>query len=192
MQRKGKLIFFFVLSCCVLVPFLSHAQNIGIINPIKYNSFSELFTAIADAISKLIAGLGTVMVIVAGILFLLSAGNQKLYELAKSALLFAVLGILVGLGANSITQFIKTINPPGAYPELKYVIENLITQLANILLALGVVMTIISGIYFLFSFGNPEKMKLARQSLTYAIIGIIVGLTASIIVAFIQSLFTGP
>lgn len=190
MQFKGNLIFFFLLAC-ILIPFFTHAQAVGITNPIKYNSFSELFAAIAQAISDLLALIGTVMIIIAGILFLLSAGNHSLYERAKSTLFYAILGLLIGLGASSIIQTIKTIKSPGATtPAL--VIGRLTTELSNILVGLGVVMTIISGIYFLFSFGSQERMSLARKSLTYAIIGIIIGVLANIIVAFIQSLFTGP
>lgn len=184
--KSNKLIFFFLFGL-LLLPLVSFAQ-VGITNPIKFDTFPQLFASITSAISLLIGGLGTVMIIIAGILYLLSAGNQNMLSQAKSTLLYAILGMLVGFGANSIIGTITKIKDPGANTPL-LIIGRITTELGYIITGLSVVMVIISGIYFLFSFGSPDKMKLAKQSLTYAIMGIIIGILATTIVGFIQSLF---
>lgn len=72
-------------------------------------TFPELFTKIATAVGGLIAGLGTVMIIIAGILYLTSAGSPERVGTAKKALIYAVIGIAVGLAAVSIVNIVKNI-----------------------------------------------------------------------------------
>jgi hypothetical protein len=166
---------------------ISYASAVGITNPIRFNTFAELFQSIITGLGVLILGLGTIMVIIAGILYLLSAGNPEKVGTAKSALFYAILGIVVGLGAQSIVATIKAAK--GGATTAGELITNVTTQLGLIIAGLGTVMVIISGIFFLFSFGSPDKMALAKKSLTYAIIGIIIGLLANALVLFLKSLF---
>ena len=64
---------------------------------------------IASAIGPLIASLGSVMIIVAGILYLTSAGSPEKVGTAKKALVYAIAGIAIGLAASSIVQIVKGI-----------------------------------------------------------------------------------
>jgi len=63
-----------------------------------------VFTNIANGVATLITSLGAVMIIVAGILYLTSAGNPAKVETAKKALMYAVAGIVIGLAANVIVE----------------------------------------------------------------------------------------
>jgi len=49
-------------------------------------------------------------------------------------------------------------------------------------------MLIIAGIYFLISAGEPQKLQKAKDFAVWAIIGIVVALTASAIVALIKAI----
>ena len=62
-----------------------------------------------------VAALGTIMIIVAGILYLLSAGSQERMTKSKAALFYAIVGIAIGISATSIVEIIKSIlNASGA------------------------------------------------------------------------------
>jgi len=78
-------------------------------NPLSSNNFGELLLKIAGAAGTLIASLGTIMIIVAGILYLLSAGSQEKMTKAKNALIYAIAGIAIGLAATAIVEVVKEI-----------------------------------------------------------------------------------
>ncbi len=78
-------------------------------DPLGGKDFSALLGGIATAVGALIAAVGGVMVVVAGVLYLTSAGNPGRVETAKKALVYAVIGIIVGLSAKAIVDFITKI-----------------------------------------------------------------------------------
>jgi len=81
-----------------------------LINPLgRIDTFPELLTKIAGEVGKLITYLGTIMLIVAGILYLTSAGNPERMGKAKTALVYAIAGIVVGLAASTIVNIIKDV-----------------------------------------------------------------------------------
>lgn len=75
-------------------------------NPLKVDNFTDLLLKIAGAVGALVGALGTIMLIVAGILFLLSAGRPEKILQAKAAVGYAIMGIAIGLTATAIVQTI--------------------------------------------------------------------------------------
>lgn len=76
------------------------------------NGFGILLGRIATAVGNLVAVIGTIMLIVAGILYLTSAGSPERTGTAKKALIYAIVGIAIGLAATAITQIILQILNP--------------------------------------------------------------------------------
>ena len=86
------------------------AAGPSIDNPIGFNNFCELLTnGIIPAVSVLIGSIGVIMIIVAGILFMISAGSPEKIKTAKTALLYAIIGILIGVSAGAIITVVKSI-----------------------------------------------------------------------------------
>lgn len=75
-------------------------------------------------------------------------------------------------------------------------LNSTITTIINILSAavgiVAVIMIIIAGLRFVTSSGNPESAKAARNTITYAAIGLIVVAFAQIIVHFVLHTATTP
>jgi hypothetical protein len=71
------------------------------------SDFSSLIGTVATEVGTVIAGIATIMFIISGILFVASTTNPELRNTAKKALTYAVIGIVVGLSANAIVNFIK-------------------------------------------------------------------------------------
>ena len=69
-------------------------------------SFGALLAQIAIKVGEFIAILGTIMIIVAGILYLTSAGSPERTNVAKKALTYAIVGIAIGLAASAIVSII--------------------------------------------------------------------------------------
>lgn len=81
----------------------------SIVDPLNVKSFGELLTRIAQGVGGIIAGLGTVMIVVAGILYMTSAGSPERMNKAKTALVYAIAGIAVGAAAEAIVAVVKSI-----------------------------------------------------------------------------------
>jgi len=99
------LVIFISLFCLT-----SLALAAGIENPLgDTKTFGDLLEKIAIGVGTLIAFLGVVMIIVAGILYLTSAGSPEKIGTAKKALMYAIAGIAIGLAAKPIVDIIKGI-----------------------------------------------------------------------------------
>jgi len=78
-------------------------------NPLSVNTFGALLLNIASGVGVLIASLGTIMIIISGILYLTSAGSPERINKAKTALIYAIIGIAIGLSAGAIVATIENI-----------------------------------------------------------------------------------
>ncbi len=85
------------------------AQVVEIRNPLSAQNFGQLLLQIAGAVGLLVGTLGTIMIIVAGILYLTSAGSPERMKTAKTALVYAIAGIVIGIAATAIVEVIKSV-----------------------------------------------------------------------------------
>jgi hypothetical protein len=103
-----KAVYFLLIIGLLALAGNSFAQ-VRLENPLQgVNNFTDLFGKIISTVGILIAGLGTIMLIVAGILYVTSAGSPEKVGTAKKALIYAVAGIVIGLAASGIVELIKT------------------------------------------------------------------------------------
>lgn len=85
------------------------SMNIKIDNPFKKDTIEGLIETIVNDILLPIGGVVAVlMIIYAGFLFVTARGNEAQITKAKDALLWAVIGAAILLGAWVISQAIKT------------------------------------------------------------------------------------
>lgn len=76
-----------------------------LINPIGYDTFGDLLTkGILPTVSGIAGSLAVVAIIIAGIFYLTSAGSPTRIETAKKALIYAIVGIVIAIGASAITS----------------------------------------------------------------------------------------
>lgn len=108
MNKKIIYLFAILGLFCLAVPVL--AQTVTLTNPLKgIDTFPALLTKIAGAIAPIIASLAVLMLIIAGIIFLISAGNPNMLSKAKAALTYAIIGAVVALAAAGIVELIKKV-----------------------------------------------------------------------------------
>ncbi len=102
----------FVLSLLIVIGIsfinLATAATVTLDPPIGANNFIELITIITDGVVVVISPVAVIMIIVAGILFLTSAGNPERINSAKTCLIYAVIGIVVVISAKGMAEFIET------------------------------------------------------------------------------------
>lgn len=105
----SKKIIFLLFALPALLGFAGLASAaVTIPNPLGgINNFGALLLRIAWVAGGLIASLGTIMIIVAGIMFLTSAGSAERMGAAKKALMYAIIGIIIGISASVIVATIQ-------------------------------------------------------------------------------------
>jgi hypothetical protein len=87
---------------------LALAQQIP--NPLGgVGNFCQLLTNIAGYVGGFIATLGVIMIIISGILYLTSAGSPERTNTAKKALIYAIIGIAIGISAVAIKDIVLGI-----------------------------------------------------------------------------------
>lgn len=100
---------------------------------------------------------------------------------------------------NYLTTFAATITDPckegyvgedkcptgGSESNIFSLVENLVTWLTIAIGILSVVFIIVSAIQITTSGGDAEKVKKARRTLLYAVIGLVVAILAGVIVSII-------
>lgn len=78
-------------------------------NPLRADTFAELFTAIAAWAFSIVGLLAVVMIIVGGFQYIISAGEEAKIKEAKNTIRYAVIGLAVVLGSYAILAAIKDI-----------------------------------------------------------------------------------
>jgi hypothetical protein len=110
-MNQNKILYFLkytLLGLIIFFPFFVNAA-VTLVNPIGYNDFPSLLTAIAQGVAVLIGSLSVIMIIWSGILFLVSAGDPARIQKAKSSLTWAIIGMAIAISAEVIIETIKGI-----------------------------------------------------------------------------------
>jgi|GEM_PF-2308514 len=105
-----------LLALLLSIPSLSFAERKGsapatknpliIDNPLKNDSLIAFINSIIDAALKLGAIVSVVAVILAGFMFVTAHGDEDKIKTAKNILLYAVIGMVILLGARMISEVI--------------------------------------------------------------------------------------
>lgn len=103
---------------------------------------------------------------------------------------FAQTGSFAQASADDACQALKDFNPDDkgcgdAQDGVNSIIRTAITLLSIIAGIIAVIMLIVSGLKFITSEGDASKAASARQSLIYAIVGLVVVVVAQVIVRFV-------
>lgn len=97
-------------------------------------------------------------------------------------------GIMGGIYANcQTTNGSQNLGPDKA--EIECVVLSVINMAGQLVGAILVVMIVISGIMYITSMGNPDKVGLAKKTLVGAIIGLIIVVLSNFMVNLLWTLF---
>ncbi|MFH1182634.1 MAG: hypothetical protein V1690_00020 [Candidatus Moraniibacteriota bacterium] len=149
----------------------------------------SLILYIISNLKLIVVGIAVVVLILGGITYLVSGSNVRLAEKAKLTILGAVLGFAIVIGADILINQVgcalgwKGVESCG---EGQSVVARLITFLFSILGAIGLGGILVGSMFYFAAVGDEEKMKQGRKIVIYSIIGIIIALSATIIIRQIE------
>lgn len=114
--------------------------------------------------------------------------KHKLKGLISAATLFALAAPVLVLAQFDQTAGGETALPGGT---IAGIVANIMKWLLMLVGIIGVIGFAISGILYLTAAGDEDKMKTAKNALTWSIIGVIVALLGLVILRAANSLLGG-
>lgn len=165
---------------------------------IRFTNLSQLpqtpldtgsLNTIVEFMLKLAAGLAVFYILIAAVKFTYSGGNPSKISEAKKAIAIAIAGLIIAVSAYLIVALVveKASGIDAGNPAFgpSGVITTLIDTTSYVVGVMSVIMLIIGGFKYVTSGGNAQSAESAKSTVTYAIIGLIVGILAKTIVVFV-------
>jgi hypothetical protein len=92
---------------------------------------------------------------------------------------------------ETITKDVNSVQPSGLSTNLSASVKNIINVLIGVIGVVAVVMLIIGAFQFVVSSGNADSTKKAKDTILFAVIGIVVALLSFAIVNFVLANIKG-
>jgi len=148
-----------------------------------------------SGIKNIVAGVTIVVLIIAGILYLFSGANEDWARRAKSAITAALIGFGIVLGADIIiTEVGKALGwkdtPKDVGGGARGIITRSIMFIFGIVGLLGIGAIILGGMQYLTAAGDESRARSGKKIIMYAIIGVVVAVSAMIIVGQVERIVT--
>lgn len=177
-----------------------NSRDVIFTNPLKYKTVNEFATNVLGTLRSIIVVLSIIFIVLGGIFYITSAGNEKRMTAAKGAITASMIGLAVGIAAPSFLKEIYTIMGGDSSDidktsisgslTLTQISLNFLDFLLAIVGVLALIMMIVGGIMYLTSAGDDDRIKTAKKIVTYSIIGIAVSLASLVVVKQIAKLLT--
>jgi hypothetical protein len=108
--------------------------------------------------------------------------KKSIYSISAATMLIAT---RVYAQVDKVQEGVNEINPNPSGPSLGEFIKLIINVLLSVIGIVAVIMLIVGGFRYVFSQGNEKAIQGAKDTILYAIIGIVVAVLAIAIVNFI-------
>lgn len=194
MQKKNiKYLILLILAVGALAGMANGVLAQTFSNPIGYTTVNGVLSHILTTVQAVVATLAVLMIVVGGIIYITSAGDQGRVELAKKAVWSAIIGLILTVAAPSFLREIYTAlgsnEEAPASKSLSDIIFSVLQTLIGLIGTLAVLMLVVGGIMYMTSGGDQTKSETAVNTIKFAIIGLVVAIISYIIVTEIIGLF---
>ena len=164
----------------------------------------SLVSTILDTIYKIVVGLSLIFIVIGGIMYMVSSGNDEKMAKAKKIVIYALMGLAIAVGAAIFLKEIATalgikndlftvggnnIEKLEDVEGMQTVMGKVISLLLTSLGMLGIIGLVIGGIWYLNAGGNEDKMEIGKKTLIYSVLGLVIAIGSLIIVKQIAVLF---
>lgn len=106
-MKKFYIVYIIYFVVLLGLPFLANAIKID--NPIQYDKIEDILAAITELLKNIAILVGTIMIIISGIQYITSAGNEEKITKAKKNLVYTIIGVAIIFAADLIIDFIREI-----------------------------------------------------------------------------------
>lgn len=152
-------------------------------------NFGDYVSKVWNWAAGVIFGVAVATLIIGGLLLMSSAGDEERANAGKQTIKGAISSIVIVLFSAVIHKFIQrpteSIDGVAQLSDTKEVISNTIGLLLSLVGTVAVMGLIISGIRYMTSGGDEEKLQSAKNAIKMSIIGLIISISAYGILGFI-------
>jgi len=172
-------------------------------NPLGFTTVSALLSSVLTNLMGILAIISLVFIIIGGIMYMVSAGNETMVTRAKKTWTGAVIGLAIAMAAPTFLKTIQTIlggnsNTGGSADSwvsnalsLRDIAVNVLDLLLSIIGIIAMISMIIGGIMYLTAAGDERRIDKGKEIFKYSIIGIIVALSAVVVINEVNALLGG-
>ncbi len=185
----------FALNIFVMDSYATDDGSSKFENPISAPTVEAALGKVLTAVQSIVAILAVLMIVVSGIIYITSAGDSGRVTLAKTALTAAIIGLAIAVAAPALLKEIYTVlggtapnTAPAANKDLSTIILDTLKVLLSIIGTLSVIMLVVGGIMYITSAGS-DRADMAKKTIQYAIVGLIVAILSLVVVTQIVNLF---
>lgn len=173
------------------------ASAIGTIsfsNPLSFSTVQDATTVFLNALQGIIVTLAIIFIVIGGVLYIISGGDEGKIKTAKAAITAAMIGLAIAIAAPSFLKEIY-IMVTGAAPAgvggstIAEIAGRVLNFLLSIVGVLALIMLVIGGAMYIIAAGDESKIETAKKIVKWAIIGIVVALGALVLVTQVANFF---
>jgi len=173
-----------------LLPELAFAQAAAFNEATTFSMYVTVFWRYA---SHIIFTLSTLTIITGGVVYVASAGDDTRVGAAKEIIRGAVISIILVIVSGSAIDML--VEKPGAGANVRdrdaafLMLNNTSSMFIGLAGAFTLVMLIYNAIRYITANGDEEKIGTARRGMTYSVIGLVICVSAYVIVRNVISIF---
>ena len=141
--------------------------------------------------------LALLFIVIGGVMYITSAGDDKRITAAKATITAAMIGLAIGIAAPTFLKEIAKIlgwsgnqTAISGAPALSTIILNALNFLLGVTGVLAIIMLVIGGFMYLTAAGDEKRVDTAKDIVKNSIFGIVIVLSALIIVKQIAAFFS--
>jgi hypothetical protein len=168
-------------------------------NPIGVKTVSEFLNKFLTSLRGVVAVIAIIFIVLGGILYMLSAGVEKMITRAKLCWTGAVIGLAIVLAAPSfLTEILKILGGGSgvsaeglAGPTLLEIGMRTLSLLLSVFGIIAIISLVVGGGMYLTAYGDDKRIETGKKTITFSIIGIIISLSAVVIISEISRIISG-
>ena len=151
----------------------------------------DLVDGVLNLTFIILGGISLIVMVLQGIKYSLSSGNPEQTNQARNGIIYALVGLTVAISAWSIVNFAIERVIQDSTTASAGNIANLLINIAGFIVFIGgvitTIMVIVGAIKYILSGGNPEQTARARNTIIYALVGLVIFVLAGPIISFVLS-----
>ena len=141
---------------------------------------------IIDILFQLVGYAAVIFIIIGGYFYLTSNGDPNKSARGRTTITNAVIGIAIAIGASAIVREVASVTTgAGQSATADAYIQGIINLALTVAGTVAVVVIVLAGIRMAASSGDPANLAKARNTILYAVIGLVIIFAAWAITDFV-------
>jgi hypothetical protein len=170
-------------------------------NPIAANTLTDFFNNVLSWLRGIIVIIAIIFILIGGVLYMTSAGDEKRITTAKNTVTAAIIGLIIAVASPTFLKEILAVlgnNQGGGTAEdlvnsalsAQQIALNVMQKLLAIVGIVAIIGLVIGGFIYLTAYGDEKRVDDGKRAIKYSLIGIVIALASLLIVRQIIALLT--